>query len=201
MLGSKGSSINLSRQSITKRTSTEGGRADGKSQGRSVRGPPKVNASNNTNGDEHFKIHTAHGGFKCPVHDGNETCVACRFQVTEQAKNALKEHVSPVELYIRRDCGQTIEKEQFPWLMEHLLPPNPAKFKGCELIFPDTAIFEQGVCKSVIKNDEEYCLIQMKNPQKLGLIAVQSQFLTVIRERRNDQNGVFSQIYHKNFQL
>ena len=42
--------------------------------------------------------------------------------------------------------------------MEHLLPPNPAKFKGCECIFPDTAFFDQGVCKFIIKNDEDYCL-------------------------------------------
>jgi hypothetical protein len=56
--------------------------------------------------------------------------------------------------------------------MEHLLPPNPAKFKGCELVFPDTAFFEQGVCKYIIKNDEDYCLIQVKNPVKLTLNAI-----------------------------
>ena len=85
--------------------------------------------------------------------------------------------------------------------MEHLLPPNPAKFKGCELIFPDTAFFEQGVCKSIFKNDDEHCLIQVKNPAKLTMLAVQTAFNAVNRERRNDQNGVFSQMYHKNFQL
>ena len=85
--------------------------------------------------------------------------------------------------------------------MEHLLPPNPAKFKGCELIFPDTAFFDQGVCKSIIKCDEDYCLTQVKNQAKTSLLAILTSFQAVIRERRNDQNGVFSQKYHKNFQL
>ena len=85
--------------------------------------------------------------------------------------------------------------------MEHLLPPNPAKFKGCELVFPDTAFFEQGVCKFLVKNDEDHCLVMVKNPTKLSLNAIYSTFQSVIRDRRNDQNGVFSQIYHKNFQL
>ena len=47
--------------------------------------------------------------------------------------------------------------------MEHLLPPNPAKFKGCELIFPDTAFLDQGNIKFIIKTDEDYCLTQIKN--------------------------------------
>lgn len=81
------------------------------------------------------------------------------------------------------------------------MPPSADKFKGCELIFPDTAFFENGQCKCIIKNDEDYCLVQVKNPNKLSLNAIKSFFQGVIRERRNDQNGVFSQIYHKNFQL
>ena len=60
--------------------------------------------------------------------------------------------------------------------MEKLLPPNPAKFKGCELIFPDTAFFERGECKSIIKNDEDYCLMQVKNPAKLNPLSVYTSF-------------------------
>jgi len=69
----------------------------------------------------------------------------------------LKGKVDPVEHYIAREEAKSgaekkaqvidIEHENFQWLMEHLLPPNPAKFKGCELIFPDTAFFEGGNCK------------------------------------------------------
>ena len=36
--------------------------------------PPRVNASNNINGDELFKIHGAEGGFSCKIN-----CAACRF--------------------------------------------------------------------------------------------------------------------------
>ena len=67
-----------------------------------------------------------------------------------------------METFIKQN-PDSVSAEKFQWLMEHLLPPNPAKFKGCELIFPDTAFFEQGVCKSIIKCDEDYCLIQVKN--------------------------------------
>ena len=70
--------------------------------------------------------------------------------------------------------------------MEKLLPPNPAKFKGCELIFPDTAFFEKGECKGIIKNDEDFCLMQVKNPEKLKLFSIYTSFQSVLRERRND---------------
>ena len=70
----------------------------------------------------------------------------------------IKPVVDPVEVYINKN-KRTVVHEKFFWLMEKLIPPNPAKFKGCELIFPDTAFFENGLCKSIMKNDEDYCLI------------------------------------------
>ena len=76
--------------------------------------------------------------------------------------------------------------------MEHLLPPIPAKFKGCELIFPDTAFFEKGECKCIIKSDTDFCLTAMRNPAKLSLINISTSFQAINRERRSDQNGVFS---------
>lgn len=155
---------------------------------------PQKNASNNVNGDEFNKVHGAEGGFFC-----QQNCASCKYQVQTNALNALKGNINPVETFIYKN--EKVETEQFSWLMEHLLPPNPAKFKGCELIFPDTAFFENGLCKSIIKNDEDYCLTQVKNPAKLSCIKLLTDFQAVIRERRNDQNGVFSQIYHKNFQL
>jgi hypothetical protein len=45
----------------------------------------------------------------------------------------------------------------FLWLMEHLLPLND-KFKGCELIFPDTVFFSRGKPIQVIKSDRDFCL-------------------------------------------
>ena len=51
--------------------------------------------------------------------------------------------------------------------MEHLVPPNPDKFKGCDLIFPDTAFFNGGRATHIIKNDKDFCLIMIKNPNKM----------------------------------
>lgn len=161
--------------------------------GQTVVMPPKQNASNNENGDEFFKVHGAHGSFKCLI-----GCKACIYQAKEEAKTRIGT-LNPIDEYIAE--SEDVKEERFQWLMEHLLPPVPTKFKGCELIFPDTAFFEAGQAKSIIKNDEDYCLTQVKNPNKLTNTAIFTAFTTVIRERRNDQNGVFSQIYHKNFQL
>ena len=85
--------------------------------------------------------------------------------------------------------------------MEHLVSPNPDKFKGCELIFPDTAFFSGGKPVHIIKNDKDFCLMSIKNPMKLQLLNLYKDFFNAVRDRRNDNNGVFSQIYHKNFQL
>jgi hypothetical protein len=49
-------------------------------------------------------------------------------------------------------------------MMEHLLPP-PAQensIRGCQLIFPDTAFYQGGKAKIIIKMDKEYCLMGVK---------------------------------------
>ena len=142
--------------------------------------PTTTNASNNINGDELHKVHGAEGGFFCQTN-----CAACKFQLKTHAIDRMKQSMNPVETWINNNI-KSIETEKFAWLIDHLLPPNPAKIKGCELIFPDTAFFEQGVCKCVIKNDEDYCLTAVRNPAKLSLINVQTAFSAVLRERRND---------------
>ena len=97
---------------------------------------PRTNASNNLNGDELHKVHGAEGGFFCRTN-----CAACNFQLKNQAIEEMNAKVNPIETWINANKA-TIETEKFNWLIDHLLPPNPAKVKGCELIFPDTAFFE-----------------------------------------------------------
>ena len=92
--------------------------------------------------------------------------------------------VKPIDKYME-DNEDIVCKAPFWWLMEHLLPPNQ-KFKGCELIFPDTAFIKDEQCKFVIKNDKDYCLMQVKNSNKIGLNALYSDFSRVIKDRRND---------------
>ncbi len=63
----------------------------------------------------------------------------------------------------RRKHKVTLEHHNFHWLIERLLSPNESKVAGCELWVPDTAIFENGKPKLVIKTDpKDGCLIKYK---------------------------------------
>ena len=87
-------------------------------------------------------------------------------------------------------------------MIEKLLPPNPAKLKGCELVFPDTVFFNlKGNPKMIVKTDRDFCLIAVRNQSKLQLGLIYNDFSRIIRERKKDQNGIFSLIYHKNFSI
>lgn len=76
--------------------------------------------------------------------------------------------------------------------MEHLIPQQADKYKGCELIFPETAFFRAGKPKIIFKYDREYCLITMRNADKLKLNLVTQDFQNIVRERKRDSNGVFA---------
>ena len=72
MLNSKSSSINLSRVNANKRKDNTLGTSVASQDKRSNYGVkvgpisrPRVNASNNVNGDEFNKVHGAEGGFFC----------------------------------------------------------------------------------------------------------------------------------------
>jgi hypothetical protein len=52
--------------------------------------------------------------------------------------------------------------------MKQLLPPDE-KYKGCEMIFPDTIFFVRGSAKMLIKHDKDFCLIKIANATKLAL--------------------------------
>ena len=82
----------------------------------------------------------------------------------------------------------------FGWLMTHLLPCNE-KIRGCELIFPDTVFFRKGKPKVIIKNDKEYCLVTVKQINKLNLQNIYKEFSNVVRERKKDLTGPFYKLY------
>ena len=84
-------------------------------------------------------------------------------------------------------------KQSFLWLMEHLLPPSDL-VKGCELIFPDTAFFDQGKAILMIKMDKEFCLQGTRNPKKLSFLKLVKDFQEVMKERKREQ-GIFQQKY------
>jgi len=52
--------------------------------------------------------------------------------------------------------------------MENLLPVND-KFKGCELIFPDTVFFSKGKPSILIRSDKDFCLTAVKGSSKKGI--------------------------------
>jgi hypothetical protein len=85
-------------------------------------------------------IHNANGLFSC-------FCSVCFKSSKPVNGNTL--HKMPTKLsktMTRKETEQLFDekvkgmKQDFLWLMEHLLPCSD-KLKGCELIFPDTIFF------------------------------------------------------------
>lgn len=52
----------------------------------------------------------------------------------------------------------------------------------------------------IIKTDKDFCLVAVKAQSKLNITAINNEFKKIVKERKSDQNGIFSLIYHKNFQ-
>ena len=105
-------------------------------------------------GDEFTKKHGADGRFNC-------NCPACKSHNRQVFKDQGSGKTNPVDILVKTD--DEILEESFTWLMEHLIPPNPDKFKGCALIFPDTAFFQNGKPTHIIKCDKDFCLIKVTN--------------------------------------
>jgi hypothetical protein len=81
--------------------------------------------------------------------------------------------------------------------MEHLLPPQQQEnlVKGCELVFPDTAFYEKGKAKVVVKMDREYCLTGVRKATRLTKDDIYKDFSNVVRERKKDGLGLFYMKY------
>ena len=49
----------------------------------------------------------------------------------------------------------------------------------------------------LIKTDKEFCMIALRNPEKLKLTSVKHEFAAIMRDRHKDMNCVFSVLYKK----
>ena len=79
--------------------------------------------------------------------------------------------------------------------MNDLLPPNPDKYKGCEMCFPDTIFFQKGVGKKLIKHDKDFCLTATTSTNKISQQNIVKEIQNVVRERMKDKNGEFKKLY------
>ena len=102
-MNTRGSSLNLQRPSSRRPTkAAEAGNVSQASIGKSSNPgggfmrAPRVNASNNENGDEFFKLHGAVSGFKCCL----AGCDACKHQMRMVAVKEYQESMNPVERFI-----------------------------------------------------------------------------------------------------
>ena len=79
--------------------------------------------------------------------------------------------------------------------MDHLIPVNN-RFKGCELIFPDTVFFSKSKPVLVVKCDKDWCLNAIKSQNKKGqdnknkfslsLHNLTNMLSAVVRDRKRD---------------
>jgi len=56
---------------------------------------------------------------------------------------------------------KVLQQKSFDWLLLRLLPPTD-KICGCALQMPETAIFENGKVKIVLKTDKDGCVSVLK---------------------------------------
>jgi hypothetical protein len=86
------------------------------------------------------------------------------------------------------------EKQEFLWLMEHLLPYSE-KIRGCELLFPDTVFYSHGKPKIFIKSDKDHCLVSTKSASKLAIGSLQKELTLIYRSRIKDNVNLFTLKY------
>lgn len=76
-----------------------------------------------------------------------------------------------------------LEPRTFHWLLEHMLPSSE-RVLGCEVWIPDTAIFENGKPKLVVKSERDGCIVKYKKLP--GLSDLRKIFSIVSRERKKE---------------
>jgi hypothetical protein len=96
------------------------------------------------------------------------------------------------EIMMKGDRKQNkviLEPRNFHWLLEHMLPVSD-RVLGCEIWIPDTAIFENGKPKLVVKSEKDGCIVKYKKLP--GLSDLRKIFAIVSRERKKEI-GYFEQ--------
>ncbi len=91
----------------------------------------------------------AHGKFTCD-------CTICIEQTQPERLDIYQN-----KLDVREHLYQSGFERKFSWFLEHLLAINE-KIRGCELVFPDTVLFNRGKPKLILKSDKEYCLMAIR---------------------------------------
>eukprot|EP00347_Sterkiella_histriomuscorum_P006724 403351677 len=129
------------------------------------------------------------------------------YQVTQQAQNTLGYKGGDFFSNAQENTLETsdgrikFEKQSFQWLIEHLLAPNE-KICGCELWMPDTAIFDQGKSKLIVKSDKDGFLVRSKPIANLQ--DLRRTFSIIVRERKKeldpftDPNNLINSIGNQN---
>ena len=82
-----------------------------------------------------------------------------------------------------------IESITFYKMMQLLCAPND-QFQGCELLFVDTAFFDDkivGRAAQIIQTNKEGFLSSNKNEKRLKLLEIHKNFSEIVRERRRAQ--------------
>jgi hypothetical protein len=95
---------------------------------------------------------------------GSKECPVCKESTNPLNRYKIKYDENIIETFIR-DPSQNVKQKTFNWLCEHLLAPSD-KFKGCEMIFPDTVLFKSGKAHLLIRCDKDYCLTSLKGSKK-----------------------------------
>eukprot|EP00347_Sterkiella_histriomuscorum_P018862 403343887 len=129
-----------------------------------------------------IKANHANGKFTCE-------CTIC----LEQTKPEYHLDIYQNQLDVREHLFQGMNRD-FHWLMQHLLPINE-KIRGCELLFPDSVLFQRGKPKIILKNDKEFCLMPIRQLSKFNLQSIYKDFSNVVRERKKDFAGPFHKMY------
>ena len=155
-----------------------------------------------------FDIHNANGRFSCKC----DVCLHAAAPHKRRSKMKVlhpdsqeKAPLPPDTLRrlpekVKRELAvRTTEQEyeglggferSFCWLVEHLLPPND-NIKGCEAIFPETAFFEKGEAKLIVRMDKDFCLTSTRNAVKCIPRNIGKDFSVAVRDRKRHYMGIF----------
>lgn len=111
-------------------------------------------------GDQTNFSHQGYGSFAC------KDCKMCKFMCEAHLNYVVIKNLNPMEELIKNDAAN-IRSQTFNWLIENLLPIND-KFRGCELVFPDTVLFLKGKPTHYVNCDKYWCLQSVRSQNKKG---------------------------------
>ncbi len=85
-----------------------------------------------------------------------------------------------------------------------MIPVNADKFFGCEMIMPETVFYLKGKAQILFKLDKNFCLKAIQNTANKNELSnenVYKMLSVAVRDRKQDRNGLFTQVYLKQMQL